>query len=373
MSTIVFVTWDGGGNVPPALAIADELRDRGHSVRVLGHPGQADRIAAAGLAFTAFPTARAHSSLEPGGPLALLATLGDRAMGRDVLADLDAHGADLVVVDCLLFGVMNALRKAGRPYVTFEHVFDGYLRRAARGPFGIALGLRGLRPLDLIDAGKVPIAATIEELDRGHGDVTHIGPMSRGTPSRPDEPTVLIALSTYAFPSLERAWQRVLDAVDGLPAKVVATTGPALDAGSLRVPDGVEVHRWLDHHEIMPRASMVVGHGGHGTAMTALAHDLPLLILPLDAGSDQPFVGRVVEAAGAGRTMSRRSRPARIRRAIEHLLADGPHRAAASRLGTAIRGYDGRTAGADALERQLEIRGPGPQAGPGQGHTPETA
>lgn len=67
------------------------------------------------------------------------------------------------------------------------------------------------------------------------------------------------------------------------------------------------MHRRLDHQEIMPAGSMVVGHGGHGTTMTALAHDLPLLILPLDSGSDQPFVGRVVEVAGTGRTMSKRS------------------------------------------------------------------
>ena len=29
MASILFVTWDGGGNLPPALGIAAELRDRG--------------------------------------------------------------------------------------------------------------------------------------------------------------------------------------------------------------------------------------------------------------------------------------------------------------------------------------------------------
>ena len=33
MSEILFVTWDGGGNVPPALGIATELAARGHTVR----------------------------------------------------------------------------------------------------------------------------------------------------------------------------------------------------------------------------------------------------------------------------------------------------------------------------------------------------
>ena len=40
MADILFVTWDGGGNVPPALGIAAELQARGHAVRVLGHAGQ---------------------------------------------------------------------------------------------------------------------------------------------------------------------------------------------------------------------------------------------------------------------------------------------------------------------------------------------
>src|SRR5207237_9041918 len=31
MADILFVTWDGGGNVPPAVGIADPLRARGHS------------------------------------------------------------------------------------------------------------------------------------------------------------------------------------------------------------------------------------------------------------------------------------------------------------------------------------------------------
>ena len=41
MAEILFVTWDGGGNVPPALGIAAELRPRGHArPRSLGHAAQ---------------------------------------------------------------------------------------------------------------------------------------------------------------------------------------------------------------------------------------------------------------------------------------------------------------------------------------------
>jgi hypothetical protein len=271
-------------------------------------------------------------------------------MGRDVVAVLAAQPADVVVVDCLLFGVMEALRGAGVPYVALEHSFDGYLRRAARGPLGLMLRLRGFRPLDLLDAGSPTVVCSLEDLDEGHGDVVHTGPVVTGSPATAEQPVVLVSLSTFHFRGLRATWQRVLDAVDGLPARVVATTGPAVDPARLRVPPNVELHTWLPHDDVMPKVSMVVGHGGHATTMAALAHDLPLLVLPVDAKTDQSFVGQVIERSGAGRTMSRRSSRKRIRAAIEELLSDGPHREAAARLGNRIRELDGRRRGADLLE-----------------------
>jgi UDP:flavonoid glycosyltransferase YjiC (YdhE family) len=354
MSDILFVTWDGGGNVPPATAIAQELQHRGHAVRFLGHRGQAERLAQDGLELRPYPTARPFSSRTPSSPVELIGVFGDRSMGRDVVAELTARPADVVVVDCLLFGVMDALRAAGRPYVVLEHSFDGYFRRAARGPLGLLLRLRGFRALDLIDAGTPVLAATLAELDRGHGAVEHTGPVvplpEQPLPGAPSSPAVLVSLSTFAFRNLVPTWQRVLDAVDDLPARVIATTGPAVDPAVLRVPDHVELHRWLPHAEVLPQVSLVVGHGGHSTTMAALAHGLPLVVLPLDAKSDQPFVGRTVEAAGAGRALGRRPSSPRIRAAIEELLADGPHRVAAARLGTAVRGTPGAPRAADAVE-----------------------
>ncbi len=40
MANILFVTADLGGNVPPAIGIAAELRRRGHRVCFLGHEQQ---------------------------------------------------------------------------------------------------------------------------------------------------------------------------------------------------------------------------------------------------------------------------------------------------------------------------------------------
>ncbi|MGC5616160.1 nucleotide disphospho-sugar-binding domain-containing protein [Georgenia sp. Z1491] len=353
----LFATWDGGGNQVPATAIAHELRARGHRVRFLGLATQADAFHAKDLEFSPYPTAGGFTV--GASPAALLRLIANRAMGRDVVADLRSRPADVVVVDAVLFGVMDELRRAGRGYAVLGHTFDGFLRRSLRtgGPL---LRLQGLRPLDLLDSSLTTMVASVPELDAGHGDVVHIGPVVRGEPARPPEPLVLVSLSTFGFRGLVPTWQRVLDAVDGLDVRVVATTGPALDPSALRVPGNVEVHRWLPHADILPRASVVIGHGGHGTTMAALAHGVPLLVLPLDPMSDQPVVGHAIARAGVGATLPRTTSPEDIRAAVSRLLAAGPHRAAAADLGERVRRLDGRTGGADLLE---SIAGRPPVAG----------
>ncbi|GHG56762.1 hypothetical protein GCM10012320_29400 [Sinomonas cellulolyticus] len=346
MATFLFVTWDGGGNKVPAVALAEELALRGHTVRVIGDAAQAADFRAPGLRFASFSTSRTFPSGPT--PLFMVRIASDPTMQRDVLADLTAHPADVVVVDVALFGVMDALRRAGREYVVLEHTLDGVLRRVLPS-LDAVLRLRGLRVMRLLNAGRPVLAPTIPELDRGHGEVVHVGPMVTAVPARPAVPTVVLSLSTARYPALVPTWQRVLDAVDGLPARVVATLG-GLAAGSLRVPSGVEVHGWRPHTELLPEASVVVSHGGHGTAVAALAHGVPLLVLPLDWATDQRWVGAAVQRAGVGRRISRKASPERIRAAIEALLTAGPHREAAARMGERARALDGRARGADVLE-----------------------
>lgn len=50
----LFVTWDGGGNVPPVLGVARRLAARGHAVRVLAEPCLREAVAQVGAAFVPF-------------------------------------------------------------------------------------------------------------------------------------------------------------------------------------------------------------------------------------------------------------------------------------------------------------------------------
>jgi UDP:flavonoid glycosyltransferase YjiC (YdhE family) len=361
VSDILFVTWDGGGNVPPALGIARELQRRGHAVRFLGHRCQAEPLTAAGFEVEPTRHAREFRNASDYHPFAMFGVFGDRGMGQDLLEAHARRPADLVVIDSLMFGAMHAAAEAGLRFAVLEHSYESaYQRGILGGPMGLNLKLRGLRPRQALDRAAARLLTTIPTLDplptpprnlRRTGPVVEVG--ERRTTTRP---MVLVSLSTVAFHKMRPNLQAILDATRGLDVDVVATAGPAIDPAELDVPPGAEVHRYVPHVELMPRASVVVGHGGHGTTMQALAHDLPVLVMPMDGFTDQPYVGKSLVAAGAGRLLRKGTKAGVIAAELSALLADGPHRAAAARLGAEIRALPGATVGADAVEELLRDR-----------------
>ncbi|GAA1912031.1 glycosyltransferase [Nocardioides marmoribigeumensis] len=361
MAEILVVTWDGGGNVPPATGIARELLSRGHRVRFVGHRAQHRSLVDAGFEVAPSPRSRDFSGVQESSPVTMARTFSDRGLARDVIAALDARPADLVVVDCLLMGVLEAVRAHGTPYVVLEHLYDASYRSLLRGPIGLGMRLHGLRPGRALAGAAARLVASVPELDPSgeRAGIEHVGPVVEWSPRVPGDPAVLVSLSTFAYPGMADCLQRLLDATAGLEARVVVTTGPVVDPASLRTAANHEVHRFVPHAELMPHMSLVVGHGGHSTTMRALAHDLPLVVMPMHPMVDQPVVGRSVARAGAGRVVPKAAPAKRVRPVIEDLLADGPHRAAAARLGEAVRARPGARRAADRVEDLVSHRRPG--------------
>lgn len=363
MARFTFVTWDGGGNRMPTIAIACSLARRGHTVQVLGHDSQAEAYRAAGLRFTSFRSAPGFV-LDPG-PGQLLRLFTDRGLAGDTVAHLTAEPADVVVVDCLLVAVIDVLDRMHQRFAILEHTLHEVIARGAPAlgllawPRGVRVGGPRMRARPVLVASVPALQAPFPpqaELSAAPGAVVYTGAMTTAAAARPREPTVVLSLSTFRFPHLVGLWQRVLDAVGGLDAKVIATIGPAVARGELHIPAGVELHEWMPHHEVFPHASLVVSHGGHGTALAALAHGVPVLALPLDPTSDQPVIGRAVARAGVGATLPRRSTAAAIRHAVERLLDDEATHGRAQALGAAIRGLDGPARAADVLEFSASAR-----------------
>jgi UDP:flavonoid glycosyltransferase YjiC (YdhE family) len=360
MTTVLFVTWDGGGNVPPALGIADELAARGARVRFLGHEGQRATIEAAGFAFESYRHAKPWSVLEPRGPLAplaFLAVFSDRGMGRDLVESLEREPADRVVVDGLLIGALDGAARARIPVTILVHTLrDVMLRALTTGPLALIMRLKGFNPARLYREAEGELVVTLESLDPAAADagdtVHYTGPVlpevkEAGADATP--PMILASLSTTFIRGQREVLQAILDAVAELDVRAVITTGPAVDPAELRAPANAEVHRFVPHRELMPAASLVIGHGGHATTMLALAHGLPVLVIPMNPIFDQPVIGRIITERGAGATLPSTSDAAEIRAAIAGLLDSPAHRAEARRLGAQARARRGAAVAASIL------------------------
>jgi UDP:flavonoid glycosyltransferase YjiC (YdhE family) len=207
----------------------------------------------------------------------------------------------------------------------------------------------------LLSAAAARLVACLPELDpAGSGtrpsNLHYTGPVVAGASAVPTEPTVLVSLSTVNFPGQTRAMQHILDALGTLDVRGIATVGPSIGMKNLAAPPNVELRGFVPHAELLPTVSMVIGHGGHATTMVALAHDLPVLVMPMHPMLDQKMVGQSLVDAGAGRLLSKNAKPAAIATDVKELISEGPHRAAAARLGGAIRTTRGALAGADLVE-----------------------
>lgn len=360
MAQLVLATLDAGGNVPPVLTIGRDLLSSGHGVHVIGHLAQREAVEAAGLDFTPYTHARAWSPTAEKSTLRglreLVGVFNDRGAGRDVVALAQRVRADVVGVDCMMLGVLAAVQAARLPnaalFHTFHAYFDGPWRR---GPVGLLSLLRGHRPrtlwrsadlgLVLTDAGLDPASPGTHPSLVWTGAVVDTGPAAQA----PARPRVLVSLSTTAFPGMATTLQNILDALAVLPVEAVVTTGPAIDPASLRAASNTTVHRVVDHAGLMPTCSLVIGHGGHATSLRALAHALPLLVIPAHPMLDQAMVGQAVARNGAGMVLPRSSSPERIREAVTQLLDTPSYGAAAATLGARISAGRGSQTAAAAM------------------------
>lgn len=363
MSQIVLATLDAGGNVPPIIDIGRALVADGHAVHVIGHPAQRGVFEAASLGFTPYTSARPWSPAAKkstiGGLLDLVGVFNDRGAGSDVVNLARRVRADVVAVDCMLLGVLAAAQEAGFSSVALFHTFHAYFDGSwRRGPVGLLSRLRGHHARQVWDACDRSLVLSLADLDpagtKTSDRLTWTGPVVDGAPASTATslPRVLVSLSTVAYPGMAVTLQRIVDALGTLPAEVVVTTGPSIDPNSLNVPANTSAHRYVDHAQLMRTCSAVVGHGGHATTMRALAHGIPVLIIPAHPMADQKMVGESVARAGAGVVLTRKATGQEIKDAVQTLLGSPGYSAAAAALGHRIREGRGAQTAAGQLAAQ---------------------
>jgi MGT family glycosyltransferase len=116
----------------------------------------------------------------------------------------------------------------------------------------------------------------------------------------PDRPTVYVTLGTVFNDLL--VFRVLLEALAELECNVIATVGPRSDAAELApIPENAHVERYISQSLVLPRSSVAVTHGGSGSTLAALAHGLPMLVVP--QGADQVDNAAACEAIGTARRL----------------------------------------------------------------------
>jgi UDP:flavonoid glycosyltransferase YjiC (YdhE family) len=347
------------------LGIARSLARRGDRVRVLGHQVQRAAIETAGLPFTPIRTGRDYVSARPRGSidgvLGLSALFADRGIGADARALLSEEPADVVLVDCLLWGAIDELADTGVPVVSVVHSIADFFARNAAGPLGLLARIRGTHAPAALARAALTLITTRPDFEPsgGRGATSrHTGFVWQREPvaaARRARPMVLVSFSTTSFPGQRAALQRTLDALASADVDVVVTSG-AVDPADLRAPGNARVVRHQDHAELLPTTAAVIGHGGHATTARALSAGIPVLVMPMHPLMDQPAVGTAVTRLGVGAMLPKSASPARIRGAVDRLLTDPAIRAAAARMGAEARTRDGAEEAVAALDDLLARR-----------------
>jgi len=175
-------------------------------------------------------------------------------------------------------------------------------------------------------------------------------------PESDETPLVLVSFSTgFEQRNVDKV-QRALDALADLPVHVVATTGSIVAPNEVATPRNAVVLNYAAHDPIMRRAALVITHGGHGTAMRALRHGVPMVVIPGLAG-DQPFVAAAVQEFGAGLALPGDADAAAMRKAALTVLGDPSYRTEARRRAEALSRSDGTASAARAVETLLSEAG----------------
>jgi MGT family glycosyltransferase len=133
----LFTTWEGGGNMTPALVVVRKLVARGHRVRLLGDNCNRPEAEAAGATFmpwrtapnrpTRTPESQSYNDWDVATPQeGLLRVIRDVWCGpslryaQDVMDELRREPAHLIVTSEMLYGVMAACERLDQPFATFS-------------------------------------------------------------------------------------------------------------------------------------------------------------------------------------------------------------------------------------------------------------
>jgi UDP:flavonoid glycosyltransferase YjiC (YdhE family) len=343
----LFVCSPGLGHLQPLLPLANAARAAGHEVSVATDAGTASASLALG-----FPTdivgfdhgVELRQALKEEKPpradiriFVFTRFFAGKALEprlRDIEAKCLPRRPDIIVHEIAEFAAPIAAELAHVPLVTVG--FGPLLKPDVAEAGGIAAApswrARGLTPpmwgglyRDLY-VDPCPPALQIAEI-RELPAVIKMGRETSRPHSRPDwlgevrAPLIYVTFGTVSNRD-HGIFRMVLDALSMLPVEVIVTVGENNDPADFGPqPKTTRIFQFVPQDSLLPYCSAVVAHAGAGTLFGALAHGIPLLLLPQSA--DQFYnAGRASQAGAALSLMPEDASVQAISTTMRRLLND---------------------------------------------------
>jgi UDP:flavonoid glycosyltransferase YjiC (YdhE family) len=322
------------GHLHPLVPLAEAAVAQGHDVAfATAEPALSDARRRGFTAFEAGPGEEAREDFERAhpGPKTRLLFFEELFIAREAparLADLERIARDFRP-DVVVHEIAEpAAPRLGLPYVT-----TGF----------------GLLPppelLALLDPIRLYIDPCPPSLQRDDIATVPAAPVRLTPLPQPGPPPVELGPhERTVYVTFGTVWNRdaapfhaVLEALADRPVNVIVTLGSDLDLGP--TPPNARVHRYIPQARLLPHCDAAVIHGGAGTMLGALAHGLPLLLLP--QGADQYDNAERAVLAGAGLTGLE----------VDRLLHDDGLRAGARRIAAELAAMPGPEAGVAQMRR----------------------
>ncbi|MEU9040607.1 MULTISPECIES: nucleotide disphospho-sugar-binding domain-containing protein [unclassified Kitasatospora] len=346
----------GSGLFLPTVPLAWALRTAGHEVLVANNGQAAETLVAAGLpavdvcpgrdVFGEFMAAsHAINMTPPGEPRPRRGGLGlfGEEMAEGLLKVAEEFRPDLVL-STLEQGAGPLVATAlGVPYVeqSVRLAWAGSDEQATTYRRSIAQYLEPTRAkLGLDEPASAAAAIDVRPPSMGgHDDAAEWSMRyvpyneSRLLPewalAAPSRPRVCLTLGSVLPLSGELdELSAFLQECGGLDVELILAMGEDQAAALGPVPDNVRVAGWVPLSTLLPTCAAIVHHGGAGTALTALVHGVPQLVVPRLA--DQPANAAVIAARGVGLALAPHEATATaVKDGLLRLLDAPDHRQAA--------------------------------------------
>jgi len=394
----LFSSTAGYGHIHPLVPLARALQRAGHDVAFATNASRRPLVAASG--FTFFPVGgdlaadpeyqqvKAHLRTMPVGLETelfayprLFCGIAPRLRTPELVAIARAWPPDMLIREAGEYAAVIAAEYLGVPHATVAFAaalpsMARFEREAApqldpiRQHWGLApdpaltalyryLYLSYSPPgFSLQDvgglAGPAAIPTTTHFIRPDFFDQAELDSLPAWVAHLPAQPTVYVTLGTEVnkepdlYPGV---LQTIVAGLRDAPVNLVVTLGHDKDPADFGPqPANVHIERYIPQSLLLPYCDLLVMHGGSNSLLAALDHGLPLVVVPLIA--DQFFNAHVTHRLGLGAVVPREQlTPARVRAAVEDVLAQPQYRQTAGRLQAEMQALPDQQYAVELIER----------------------